>query len=46
MENMNNIQNLVMEAHDGKIVAQNNQKRGACVKLVFQKYPCPNRNLN
>lgn len=38
--------NLVMEAHNGKIVLQNNPEGGACIKLEFQKYVCPHSKQN
>lgn len=38
--------NLVMEAHNGQIVIQNNPKGGACIKLIFQKYVCPHNTQN
>lgn len=36
--------NLVMESHGGKITLQNNEMGGACIKLIFLKYQCPNSN--
>lgn len=38
--------NLVMEAHNGQIVLQNNPKGGACIKLIFRKYVCPHNTKN
>jgi PAS domain S-box-containing protein len=33
---------LVMEAHDGQVGLMNNDSGGACVKLHFKNYQCPN----